>query len=83
MIDNNGLMDSERVDVADYSALECVRVPLLSKIAYNSIRDGISSGQVKPGEWLRQDTLAQKLGVISRGSARYIRYAVLVGGFGQ
>lgn len=63
MIDNNGLMDSERTDMADYSALECVRVPLLSKIAYNSIRDGISSGQVKPGEWLRQDTLAQKLGV--------------------
>ncbi len=56
-------MDSERADVADCSDLQCVRVPLLSKMAYNSIRDGISSGQVKLGEWLRQDILAQKLGV--------------------
>jgi DNA-binding GntR family transcriptional regulator len=63
MIDDNGSMDSERTDVADYSALQCVHVPLLSKIAYDSIRDGISSGQVKPGEWLRQDALAQKLEV--------------------
>ena len=63
MIDDNGSMDSERMDVADCSGLQCVRVPLLSKIAYNSIRDGISAGQVKPGEWLRQDDLAQKLGV--------------------
>jgi len=63
MIDNNGLMDSERADVADCSDLQCVRVPLLSKITYKSIRDGISTGQVKPGEWLRQDALAQKLGV--------------------
>lgn len=63
MIDDNRPMDSERTDVEDYDALQCVRVPLLSNIAYTSIRDGISLGQVKPGEWLRQDDLAQKLGV--------------------
>lgn len=63
MIDNNGPMDSERTDVEGYGALRSVRVPLLSNIAYTSIRDGISLGQVKPGEWLRQDDLAQKLGV--------------------
>ena len=63
MIVNNGSMDSEYTDVEDHSALQCVRVPLLSKIAYTSIRDGISSGQVKPGGWLRQDDLARKLGV--------------------
>ncbi len=63
MIVNNAPMDSERTDVEDSSALQCVRGPLLSKKAYKSIRDGISAGQVKPGEWLRQDVLAQKLGV--------------------
>ena len=63
MIDNNRPMDSERTDVGDYGALQSVSVPLLSNIAYTSIRDGISLGQVKPGEWLRQDDLAQKLGV--------------------
>lgn len=63
MIDNNGSMDSGRMDIVDCSALQRVCVPLLSKITYKSIRDGISAGQVKPGEWLRQDALAQKLGV--------------------
>jgi len=63
MIDNNGSTASEQTDGEDYANLQRVRVPLLSKIAYKSIRDGISAGQVKSGEWLRQDILAQKLGV--------------------
>jgi len=63
MIDNNGSMISEQADAENHSDLQHVHVPLLSKIAYNSIRDGISAGQVKPGAWLRQDDLAQKLGV--------------------
>ena len=63
MIRNNESTDLEHTDAADYSALQSVRAPLLSKMAYNSIRDGIVAGQVKPGEWLRQDVLAQKLGV--------------------
>jgi len=63
MIDNNESTAPEQVDGEDYANLQRVRVSLLSKMAYNSIRDGISSGQVKPGEWLRQDILARKLGV--------------------
>lgn len=56
-------MDSERTNTADYSDLQRVHVSLLSKVVYTSIREGISAGQVKPGEWLRQDVLAQKLEV--------------------
>jgi DNA-binding GntR family transcriptional regulator len=63
MIDNNGSTTPEQTDGENYANLQRVRVPLLSKMAYNSIRDNISSGQVKPGKWLRQDILAQKLGV--------------------
>ena len=63
MIDNNESALIKRVDAENQSDLQRVHVPLLSKIAYNSIRDGIAAGQVKPGEWLRQDVLAQKLGV--------------------
>ena len=63
MIDNSRLTTPKRADSEDYSHLQHVHVPLLSKIAYKSIRDGILAGQVKPGEWLRQDALAQKLGV--------------------
>ena len=56
-------MISEQADAENHSDLQHVHVPLLSQIAYNSIRDGISVGKVKPGAWLRQDDLAQKLGV--------------------
>ena len=63
MIDDNGSALIKRVDTENHSDLQRVHVPLLSKIAYDSIRDGIAAGQVKPGEWLRQDVLAQKLGV--------------------
>ncbi len=63
MIDNNESALIKQVDAENHSDLQRVHVPLLSKIAYNSIREGISAGQVKPGEWLRQDDLAQKLGV--------------------
>ena len=63
MIDNNESMDLVHTDAAGYSALQPVRAPLLSKIAYKSIREGISAGKVKSGEWLRQDVLAQELGV--------------------
>ena len=63
MIDNNGLMASEQANVEDHSDFQHVHVPLLSRIAYNSIRDGIAAGKVKPGDWLRQDDLAKKLGV--------------------
>ncbi|HDL85881.1 MAG TPA: GntR family transcriptional regulator [Candidatus Acetothermia bacterium] len=63
MIDNNELMASKQVDGEDYANLQHVHAPLLSRIAYKAICAGISAGQVKPGEWLRQDALAQKLGV--------------------
>ena len=62
-LDENRSMDSEHRNIADYSALESARPPLLSKTAYNSIRDGILSGQLKPGEWLRQEALAKTLDV--------------------
>jgi len=55
-------MSPKRED-SNYADLQHVDVSLLSKIAYKAIRDGILTGQVKPGEWLRQDALAQKLGV--------------------
>jgi DNA-binding GntR family transcriptional regulator len=37
--------------------------PLLSDIAYQSIRDGMLSGKLGPDEWLRQEHIAQELGV--------------------
>jgi len=63
IIDNNRSTAPEQIDGEDYADIRRVRVPLLSKMAYESIRDYISAGQVKSGEWLRQDILAQKLGV--------------------
>jgi DNA-binding GntR family transcriptional regulator len=33
----------------------------LSDVAYDAIRAAIASGRVKPGQWLRQETLAQEL----------------------
>lgn len=63
MIDNNESISPKQVDSKYHADLQHVDVRLLSKIAYKSIRDGISAGQVKSGEWLRQDVLAQQLGV--------------------
>jgi len=36
---------------------------LLADIAFESLRDSIIDGRLKPGQWLRQETLAQELGV--------------------
>jgi DNA-binding GntR family transcriptional regulator len=38
-------------------------IPRRSDLAYRVIRDAIAFGRVKPGEWLRQDALAQELNV--------------------
>lgn len=46
-----------------YGALERISNSLLSKKTYNVIRDSILSGQMEPGTWLRQEFLAEKLGV--------------------
>jgi len=46
-----------------YSKLERISRPLLSKKAYEVIRGSILSGQMKPGTWLRQEFLAEKLEV--------------------
>ena len=62
-LDENRFMNSEHRDISDYAALESARPPLLSKTAYNSIRAGILSGQLKPGKWLRQEALAKTLDV--------------------
>ena len=59
----NRSMDSEFRNITDYAALESARPPLLSNTAYNSIRDGILSGKLIPGMWLRQEALAKTLGV--------------------
>ena len=61
-------MNSERKNVVDCSDLQCVRFPLLSTITYKSIRDGISAGQVKPGEWLRRDALPRNWGEPGNGA---------------
>lgn len=37
--------------------------PLLSDVAYQAIRDGLLSGELDPAKWLRQEHLAQQLGV--------------------
>ena len=49
--------------IQSYGALKRISKPLLSKKAYGVIRDSILSGQMKPGTWLRQESLAEKLGV--------------------
>jgi DNA-binding GntR family transcriptional regulator len=37
------------------------RGPSLSEVAVDAIRDAIFSGRIQPGEWLRQERLAQEL----------------------
>jgi DNA-binding GntR family transcriptional regulator len=34
-----------------------------SDLAYDAIRESIASGRIKPGEWLRQEVLAQELAI--------------------
>jgi DNA-binding GntR family transcriptional regulator len=38
-------------------------IPRRSDMAYLAIRDAIASGRIKPGEWLRQEALAEELNV--------------------
>ena len=35
----------------------------LADVAFESLRDAIIDGRLRPGQWLRQETLAQELGV--------------------
>jgi len=46
-----------------YKSSGRLKVSLLSEMAYDAIRRDIMSGQLKAGRWLRQDDLAQQLGV--------------------
>lgn len=43
--------------------------PRLSDMAYEAIREAIASRRIKPGEWLREEALAQEMGV-SRPTVR-------------
>jgi len=67
------------LETPTYSELRRISRPLLSEKAYEAIRDNIFSGQMKPGAWLRQEFLAEKLQVSQATIREALNQLVLEG----
>lgn len=51
------------LDEQNQSNTERINNPLLSTLTYEAIREVVLSGEIPPGQWLRQEPLAERLGV--------------------